>query len=107
MTDTQNPNRLYFAVWRWHFYAGLYVIPFVLMLAVTGFFIMLFTTYLPEYGDRFAVEPQTEVMLPSAQAAAAIAAVEGGSGVSKYIAVGVDTRADHGDWPGNTRRRGG
>lgn len=85
-TDTQTPNRLYFAVWRWHFYAGLYVIPFVLMLAVTGFFIMLFTTYLPEYGDRLAVEPKAEAMLPSAQASAAIAAVEGGSSVSKYIA---------------------
>lgn len=22
-------NPLYFAVWRWHFYAGLYVIPFL------------------------------------------------------------------------------
>ena len=85
-TDTQTPNRLYFAVWRWHCYAGRCVIPFVLMLAVTGFFIMLFTTYLPEYGDRLTVEPQAEAMLPSAQAAAAIAAVEGGSGVSKYIA---------------------
>ena len=30
-------SRLYRAVWRWHFYAGLYVIPFLMMLAVTGF----------------------------------------------------------------------
>lgn len=29
-------NKLYFAAWRWHFYAGLYVIPFLIMLAVTG-----------------------------------------------------------------------
>ena len=29
-------NKLYFAAWRWHFYAGLYVIPFLLMLATTG-----------------------------------------------------------------------
>ena len=35
-TETQIPNRLYFAAWRWHFYAGLYVIPFMLMLAVTS-----------------------------------------------------------------------
>jgi len=39
--DTQSPNRLYFATWRWHFHAGLYVIPFLLMLAITGFFVML------------------------------------------------------------------
>lgn len=51
-------SRLYRAVWRWHFYAGLYVIPFLLMLAVTGFFMMLFTTYLPEHGDRLAVSPR-------------------------------------------------
>ena len=29
-------DRFYFAVWRWHFYAGLYVVPFLVMLAVTG-----------------------------------------------------------------------
>ena len=27
---------LYAAVWRWHFYAGLYVAPFLMLLAVTG-----------------------------------------------------------------------
>jgi uncharacterized iron-regulated membrane protein len=52
-------SRLYRAVWRWHFYAGLYVIPFLVMLAVTGFFMMLFTTYLPEHGERLAVAPQS------------------------------------------------
>jgi uncharacterized iron-regulated membrane protein len=29
-------NGLYAAVWRWHFYAGLFVLPFVLILSVTG-----------------------------------------------------------------------
>lgn len=53
--DAAASSRLYRAVWRWHFYAGLYVIPFLLMLAVTGFFMMLFTTYLPEHGDRLPV----------------------------------------------------
>lgn len=24
------------SVWRWHFYAGLYSIPFLIMLAITG-----------------------------------------------------------------------
>ncbi len=31
---TSNP--LYNTVWRWHFYAGIFVIPFVIILAVTG-----------------------------------------------------------------------
>lgn len=60
--STLASSRLYRAVWRWHFYAGLYVIPFLLMLAVTGFFMMLFTTYLPEYGDRLRVAPQAQAL---------------------------------------------
>ena len=33
------PSRLpafHAVAWRWHFYAGLYVVPFLLMLALTG-----------------------------------------------------------------------
>lgn len=30
------PSDLYRAVWRWHFYAGLFVLPFLVLLAVTG-----------------------------------------------------------------------
>ena len=34
---TESPsNRFYRTVWRWHFYAGLFVIPFMLILAITG-----------------------------------------------------------------------
>ena len=53
---------LYRAMWRWHFYAGIYVIPFLMMLAATGFFMMLFTTYLPEHGDRLALAPQAQAL---------------------------------------------
>lgn len=37
-TPTTEPpsNRFYRTVWRWHFYAGLFVIPFMLILAITG-----------------------------------------------------------------------
>ena len=35
MTDI-NRIPLYRTIWRWHFYAGLLVIPFILMLSVTG-----------------------------------------------------------------------
>ena len=34
--DVQERKALYAAVWRWHFYAGLYVAPFLILLAVTG-----------------------------------------------------------------------
>ncbi|OLP61936.1 hypothetical protein BJF93_07360 [Xaviernesmea oryzae] len=30
------PSDLYRAVWRWHFYAGLFVLPFLISLAITG-----------------------------------------------------------------------
>lgn len=29
-------SRFYAAAWRWHFYAGLFVVPFLTILAVTG-----------------------------------------------------------------------
>jgi uncharacterized iron-regulated membrane protein len=29
-------SALYAAVWRWHFYAGLFVVPFAVLLAITG-----------------------------------------------------------------------
>lgn len=48
-------SKLYFAAWRWHFYAGLYVIPFLLMLSATGALILWFTAIAPEYGDRIAI----------------------------------------------------
>jgi uncharacterized iron-regulated membrane protein len=79
-------NRLYFAVWRWHFYAGLYVIPFLLMLAVTGFLMMILTTLLPEYGDRLPVTPAAASLPLAAQEQAALAAVPGATGLVEYIA---------------------
>jgi uncharacterized iron-regulated membrane protein len=34
--DVQERKVLYATVWRWHFYAGLYVAPFLMLLAFTG-----------------------------------------------------------------------
>ena len=42
------PVDVYRAVWRWHFYAGLLVLPFMLILAVTGA-IYLFHTEIDDY----------------------------------------------------------
>ena len=35
-TAARSASDLYRAVWRWHFYAGLFVLPFLIILAVTG-----------------------------------------------------------------------
>ena len=49
---------LYLAVWRWHFYAGIFVIPLMLLLSVTGL-IYLFKSEFEEwwYRDLLTVQP--------------------------------------------------
>ena len=86
-------NPLYFAVWRWHFYAGLYVIPFLVMLAVTGLAILWFKTIAPEFGEGLRVTPTAVAMTPAAQAEAARAALPGATGVTEYVTPWDATRA--------------
>jgi uncharacterized iron-regulated membrane protein len=83
--NAQASSRLYRAVWRWHFYAGLIVVPFLMMLATTGLIILWFTGVSPEYGDWLHVAPKGETLRLPAQADAAIAAHPGGK-ISQYIA---------------------
>ncbi len=61
------PNRFYRTVWRWHFYAGLFVIPFMLVLGTTGI-IYLFKPQLDAamYHDLMFVQPGAAT-LPYAQ----------------------------------------
>lgn len=49
---------LYRAAWRWHFYAGVFVTPFLLLLALTGL-VMLFAPQLErvQYRDLLTVTP--------------------------------------------------
>ena len=83
--DAVASTRLYRAVWRWHFYAGLFVVPFLLALALSGLAILWFTGVAPEYGDWLKVTPQGQQLVPSAQADRAIAAHSGGT-LGKFIA---------------------
>lgn len=55
-SKTESTNKFYLATWRWHFYAGIYVVPFMIMLALTGM-IMLYhdTIESIQYGDRLFV----------------------------------------------------
>lgn len=67
----------YRTIWRWHFYAGLFCIPFVLWLATTGT-IFLFKPQIERYLDR----PYDRLVIHSRSAAsrqveAALAAVPG------------------------------
>ena len=78
-------GRFYAAVWRWHFYAGLYVVPFLVMLAVTGL-IMLWVSVIDgrDGENRLRVAPQATALPVSAQAEAARAAVPDGV-VKQYL----------------------
>lgn len=70
----------YRAVWRWHFYAGLFCIPFVIVLSLSGL-IYLFKPQIEAWNDRHYDNLQlTSSAKPaSQQIAAAIAAVPGSS----------------------------
>jgi uncharacterized iron-regulated membrane protein len=78
-------NKLYLAAWRWHFYAGLYVIPFFAVLAITGM-AMAWIAYIDgRDGERIAVQPQAVAQAVSVQADAALAAIPGGT-LRQYVA---------------------
>jgi len=64
-------------VWRWHFYAGLFCIPFVLWLSVTGT-IFLFKPQIESFLDRpYDHLSITQPATANAQVQAALAAVPG------------------------------
>ena len=58
--SSTNVSDLYRAVWRWHFYAGLFVLPFLVLLAVTGS-LYLFKDEINGvvYHDKMKVEAQS------------------------------------------------
>ena len=67
----QQANRRYLTVWRWHFYFGLLVAPFLTLLAITGLGMLLFANITGKEGERIHVTPQVQVQPLSAQAEAA------------------------------------
>lgn len=65
----QTPNStLYRAIWRWHFYAGLIVLPFMILLAITGG-LYLFNDEINDtiYGDLRRVDPSAAAYLPPSE----------------------------------------
>lgn len=79
-------RKFYIAAWRWHFYAGLYVAPFLIMLAITGLVMVWSSALLGRDGEYiYSVTAAAQTVAISQQADAAVAAVPGGS-VVQYIA---------------------
>ena len=82
--DAAASTRLYRAVWRWHFYAGLFVVPFLTILAASGLVILLVTGVAPEYGDWLKVTPGAQTLSVTQQIDKAVAAHPGGK-LGKYV----------------------
>lgn len=78
-------NRHYLTIWRWHFYAGLFVAPFLMLLAATGLAMLLFANISGKEGERLQVTPHQLVQPVSTQAQAALDKIGSGS-VVQYIA---------------------
>ena len=80
--------------WRWHFYAGLYVVPFLLMLAITGAVMVFFTGFQTRLGSVVHVTPQAATQPVSAQAQAAMELRSQGA-LLEYVA---PRAADEASW---------
>lgn len=77
MADNQQATALYRLLWRWHFYAGLVVMPMMVLLALTGA-VYLFKPQLDHWQERaYAGLPLAGEVSPDAQLQAALAAYPG------------------------------
>lgn len=79
----------YRTVWRWHFYAGIFCIPFVVVLAISGA-IYLFKAELEGWSERSydRLEQGGDDALASAQISAALAAFPGSTFESYELPAG-------------------
>lgn len=68
---------LYRTIWRWHFYAGLFVMPFILILSITGA-VFLFKPQIDGFEERsFRGLSTSAAVSPNAQLDAALVAFPG------------------------------
>ncbi|WP_295813239.1 PepSY domain-containing protein [uncultured Nitratireductor sp.] len=91
-SDKTSSRKFYLAVWRWHFYAGLCVAPFLVMLAITGLIMLWVSAIDGRDGENIKVVPQGEQTSILAQASAAQTVLHEGH-VVEYIAPKADDRA--------------
>ena len=85
-------DKFYFAAWRWHFYAGLFVVPFLLVLALTGLIMVYGNAIETRFGAKHYVAAAGEALPVGAQASAAKALFPDGA-LTQYIAPPTPDRA--------------
>lgn len=71
-------QRVYRLIWRWHFYAGLFCLPFIVWLSITGMIYLFKPQIEPLLEQRYAHVTTRLPQPASAQVAAALKAVPGG-----------------------------
>ena len=77
MADAPRSTNIYPTIWRWHFYAGLFVMPFVVILALSGT-LYLFKPQIERWEERDFHSPAgVAAVLPHQQLGAAVAAYPG------------------------------
>lgn len=78
VTTGTRRHQVYRLIWRWHFYAGLFCLPFVVWLSITGMIYLFKPQLEPLLERRYAHVAGGPPQAASAQVAAALAAVPGG-----------------------------
>jgi uncharacterized iron-regulated membrane protein len=87
------PSRFHAVAWRWHFYAGLYVVPFLLMLALTGLVMVFFTGFQTRLGPVVTVNVADHAPLPVSAQAQAVLELRSQAMLREYIAPASPDRA--------------
>ncbi|CAA0102789.1 Uncharacterised protein [Halioglobus japonicus] len=75
----------YRAAWRWHFFAGVFVVPFLLVLAITGLIMTYYLALDAVDGERLVVNAQGHTASSPVQQMAAVEAAVKGSEVVLYM----------------------
>lgn len=93
MPPTTPPTlgQFHMLAWRWHFYAGLCVVPFLTMLAVTGLVMVFFTGFQHRLGMNIDVQPQA-TSVPVGAMAQAVLAQRPGAQLKEVVAPKSETR---------------
>lgn len=91
VSQTNQSRALYRTIWRWHFYAGIFSIPFVIILALTGA-IYLFKPYYEHWqeNDYRGLQITGDALAPNQQITAALAAIDGGKFLSYRLPQAAD-----------------
>ncbi|MEO0637424.1 MAG: PepSY domain-containing protein [Pseudomonadota bacterium] len=93
-TNTPSSSVFYRAIWKWHFFAALFVLPFMALLSVTGG-IYLFDHQIEEiiYEERLNVTARGEALPLDQQMAAAMAVVPDAKRLRSIALSGSETRS--------------